>query len=477
MSKSKYGTLFENLIFFLVNTVATKFVGYILLPIYTAYMTTEQYGMADILISTNNLIYPIVMLGMGSAVIRYCMEEKQDRVLVFSSAAIVLGTMSIASMILIPIVKFFPGYKEYAVFVPLMAISLNCMSLASSLCKAVNKTKLVVQNNIVYGSVMLISAIVTLKVFHLGVYGYLCTYILANLASTVYLSVSVKVTRYFSLKYSRPQYVSQIRNLLRYGVPLVPNSLAAWVIQLSDRYMVAYWHGSAMNGLYAVAYKIPSIIRAVINVFIQAWQLSAIQEYEKEDSAKFYNSIYSIYCMLGYLLTAGMILMTRPLAMILFSREFYVAWKYVPLLLIASVLESQEAFFATFYLASGKTNKYFVSTGVGAVANIGFNVLLIPKYSATGASLATAISRLIVFIQRAVYAKKNMNIQVYMTKNILALVLLSVETILYTTEIIPQMWGTIGSIIIVIAMIVLFSKEIVGFMKLILKKVMKKENK
>jgi len=473
MNKSKYGTLFKNLIFFFVNTVATKLVGYILLPVYTAYMTTEQYGVADILISTNNLIYPIIMLGMGSAVIRYCMEEKQDRRLIFSSATIVFGTMSIASIILIPIVKCFPEYREYAIFVPLMAVSLNCMNLASSLCKAVDKTKLVVQNNIVYGSVMLFSAIVMLKVFRLGVYGYLYSYILANLASTLYLSITVRIKDYFSFKYEKKEYQFQIKTLLRYGVPLVPNSLAAWVIQLSDRYMVAYWHGNAMNGLYAVAYKIPSIIRAVIDVFIQAWQLSAIQEYDKKDSAEFYNSVYRMYCMLGYLLTAGMILMVRPLARLLFSSDFYIAWKYVPLLLIASVLESQEAFFSTFYLASGKTNKYFTSTVMGAVANIVFNILLIPSFSAVGASVATAISRLIVFVQRALYAKTNMNIQVRMFKNILALGLLCVETFLYTTELIPQTWGAIGATIIVLVMIGLFFKELLQFIDFIYKKIKK----
>lgn len=435
--KSNYKMLISNVLYFLICSIAVKLIGYILLPIFTSYMSTEEYGVADILMSTHNLVYPIFALGISGAVMRYCMDKESDARLIFTSGCIALSASTIVSFFMIPVIRLFPTYAPYAVLVPISVMLTNYLAMVSALCKGLDKTKLIVYQNIVYGIALLISAIVTVKFLGLGVTGYLLSYIIANVFSIMMLSVSINLKKYISFKYSGKEIGREIKKLLKYGIPLVPNSLAWWITQMSDRYMVTYWYGATTNGLYSVAYKIPSIINAGVNTFIQAWQLSAIHEFKEKNSEEFYNSIYKYYSAFCYLLTSIVMICGRLLAKILFAKDFYVAWVYVPLLLVAAAVGSQGSFFGTFYMADNRTKRYFMSSVIGAILNVVLNIMLIPKLSVLGATIATVASYFVVYIQRAIDITKTVEINIHLAKNLFAMAVLMAQAIVYSADMIP----------------------------------------
>ncbi|MEZ3433406.1 MAG: oligosaccharide flippase family protein [Lachnospiraceae bacterium] len=460
VQRNKYKMLFSNLFYFFICTVSVKIIGYILLPIFTSSMTTHEYGIADILMSTQNLIYPIIALGISGAVMRFAMDQESDVKLVFSSGIIILTLSTLISFLTIPVIRAFPVYAEFAVFVPIGVLLINYTNIISSLCKALNKTRIIVYQNVAYGICLLLSAIVFVKVLGLGVIGYLLSYLIAHVISIIILSGAVSIRSYISFSYKWREIKSEIKRILKYGVPLVPNSLAWWITQMSDRYMVTYWYGTTINGLYSVAYKIPSIINAGVNVFIQAWQLSAIHEYKEKNSSEFYNAIYKYYSAFCYILTACIVTCVQLLAAILFANDFYLAWRYVPLLLVAAAVGSQESFFGTFYLADNRTNRYFISSMIGAILNVILNLLLIPRFEVFGATIATLVSYFVIYIQRAFDIKKNIDINIHLFKNVASILILIMQSLIYCNSITTGFIRYSVCILSIITILILYFKEL-----------------
>src|SRR5699024_10273542 len=118
---------------------------------------------------------------------------------------------------------------------------------------------------------------------------YYWALILANFISIIFLLISTRSYLKIQLKYIK---IKTIKYLLLFSVPLIRNSLMWWLINASSRYFIRIFVGIASNGLFSVASKIPALISIVNQIFIQAWQLSAIEEYENKDSEKFYSDVF-----------------------------------------------------------------------------------------------------------------------------------------------------------------------------------------
>ena len=99
------------------------------------------------------------------------------------------------------------------------------------------------------------------------------------------------------------------RQMLRYCIPLIPTAIFWWIMGVSDRYMVKWFLGGAANGIYAVAYKIPTILTILATVFMDAWQLSAITESsgDRESHLQFYGKTWETFASAIFLGAGGII--------------------------------------------------------------------------------------------------------------------------------------------------------------------------
>ena len=85
------------------------------------------------------------------------------------------------------------------------------------------------------------------------------------------------------------------------------------ITNVSDRFFVTHYMGEAQNGIYSVAYKLPTIISVISAIFTQAWQLSAIGERESDDREQFYSNIFKSYQTIVFLAAGGILLLIKPL--------------------------------------------------------------------------------------------------------------------------------------------------------------------
>ena len=210
---------------------------------------------------------------------------------------------------------------------------------------------------------------------------------------------------------------------------MILNSISWWISNASDRYVVIYYCGIAVNGIYSVAYKIPAVLNVIGNIVGQAAGVSIVKNYDYEDKEGFFINTYRIYSMIITILCSLIILLTKFIAKYMFANEFYEAWKYVPFLLVSSGYGALSGHLGSVFSAKKEANKYAQSTLIGAAINIIVNFALVPFIGAMGAAIATCISYLIIWIIRVYHTRKFIKVRFSLVLDICPIVFLMVQSI------------------------------------------------
>ena len=225
----------------------------------------------------------------------------------------------------------------------------------------------------------------------------------ANLITTVLLIWKARLWRDV-----RPGPVRGLRRQMpRYCVPLIPTAIFWWIMGVSDRYMVKWFLGSDANGIYAVAYKIPTILTILAAVLLDAWQLSAIAESDGDRQARlrFFGRIWDAFASAVFLGAEGIIALSPLLIRLLAEEAYYDAWRYIPVLTLSMAAAAFSNFLGSVYVVTKRSAASFWTSLAGAGTNIVLNLWLIPRMGLQGAA-ATFASCLVVFLIRLVNARQ-----------------------------------------------------------------------
>ena len=418
-----------------IGNFASKLLSFLLVPFYTAILSTAEYGTADVLTTSVNLVLPIFSLMIYEAVMRFTLDENSDKKQVFS---IGLYTTIIGCVVVLTgaqFLRFFDSARSYVWQFVFYYMSLVIYNLVLQFVKGIEKISVYSIAGVINTFVYIGCNILFLLVFHWGIKGYLTAFIVGHTVSALYAFIAAKVYHYV-IRYGKVEF-ALLRKMVNYAAPMIPNAISWWVSNSSDKYILIYFWGVAVNGIYSVAYKIPSILTIGISIFIGAWQISAVDNFGSEESKKFYSDIYDKYESLLYIGAAFLIGVVQILAKCLFSNDFYFAWVYTPVLICASVFNSLASFYGSIYTSSKKTGMLFYSTLIGAGGNIVLNFLLIPSLGAMGAAIATMVSYIIVWVVRAIHSRKLFTFDLSIKRNIIIYLILGIEVVLISADINP----------------------------------------
>lgn len=219
--------------------------------------------------------------------------------------------------------------------------------------------------------------------------------------------------------------------------------------------------GLSVVGIYSVAYKIPTILSVLGTVISKAFTISAIKEIDTDDTDGFLGKSYSL---ISYVMTVGcavLILLNPFLSKLLFAKDFYIAWKFVPPLLIAFLMSAISGTCQSILTAINKTTIISFTAILGAFVNVILNIILIPLYEGYGAAVATMFSFFVCWIGRYLELKKYVKFKNKISKEIIAYSLVSIEMILAYEE---NKYIWMESLIVVL-IIVLYHKEEIYFIK------------
>lgn len=427
MSKNKYNTLMSNTLLISMGTFGSKILVFLMVRFYTGYLTPSDYSTADLITQTANLLFPLISVGIADGVFRFVMDENSDKRSVFTVGFRCITVGALAFFLIAPLLRLVEDFKGYVWLIVVYTLAACYHSLCVNFLRGVGKTGLFALQGIINTALVILFNIAFLAFFDMGITGYVLSVVLADTLSTVFLVVKERLWNEFTL---HPQK-GILKPMLKYSIPLIPTTVFWWITSVSDRYMVNEIIGSDANGLYAVAYKLPTILTLVSTMFMQAWQYSAVVEAkeDKTEHAKFFETVWRSFQAVMFLCGSGIIALTKPMMKVLTSSEFYGSWKYVPLLSVAMVFTAFTSFVGTVYTLNKNSMMSFLTAFIGAGSNIALNLILIPKIGVQGAAIATVASYMLVFAVRCVSIKRYIPFKLYIPHIIINTLILTVQSL------------------------------------------------
>lgn len=429
MSKqSKYKNLSMNTLLFTISSFGAKIISFLLVPIYTSVLSTKDYGNVDLVSTTVQLLIPIATLNIQDAVLRFSLDDKYEAEEVIGAGMkLILGSSSVLGVILLIVshyrlINIDKDYLLFLFFSFFFGVINNCFSMY---LKAKNKVKILTVSGLVNTFITCFLNILLLVVIRLGVTGYL----ISNVVGT---GIAITIMFFWGNIYKESKMSGStklLKAMILYSLPLVMNALAWWLNNASDRYILTFFCGTAINGIYAVSYKIPTILSTIQTIFYNAWSISAITEFDKDDRDGFIGNIYTIYSGISFIACSVIIMCNIFLARILYAKDFFDAWKFVPVLLTGTVFNGIALFEGCIFTAVKKTREVSNTTLVGAAINTVLNLLLIPFIGALGAAIATMVGYAIIWIVRTKRMLKIVAIKVNWSKQLTMMIALIVQSI------------------------------------------------
>lgn len=394
MNRGRY--LLKNMSLFTVSNIASKLMVFLLVPFYTNVLTESDYGIADVMQATLLLAVPLLSMNAGEAALRYGIEESGKRGSILRSGLRhVIRSAALVYIICIALILI-PVLSEYKLYFALFSVLFSCdafyefMLLYTQGCE---KVEIMIRGSISCTFITVVSNLLLLLVFHMGLYGYLISQMAAFLISAGIMFFRIRGFEALS----EPEDLLLRQEMTEYGRGMMLYSTASWANNALDRYFILFMLGSIQNGLYGVAYKIPAILMVFQRIFAQSFQMSATKSYKEEDAGKFFGELYELYNAVMLSGCAFILLILRPLAAFMFRKGFYEAWIMVPPLLISVIFGALEGYLGSICLAHKDGKSMGIATGTGAVVNIILNYFGIILFGTIGAAYATMISYFTMF--------------------------------------------------------------------------------
>ena len=409
MNRTKY--LIKNVGLLTLSSFSSKILVFLMVPLYTGVLSTQEYGEYDLVSTTIQLLIPILSLNINEAVMRFLMESKrQDEILSIGLKYVLIATLIMGIGLSVNIIlSVYAPIKNYSMLIFLYFFASVFYQYTVPAAKGMEKVlDISIAGTLATVCTVVLNVMLLLKL-KAGLRGFYVSYIFGQLTPATYLVLKTGICK--RLKIVTDKKLNN--DMVKYAAPMITNSLGWWVNNISDRYVVTAICGVAINGIYSVSYKIPTILTTIQQIFIQAWQISAIKESDKKDAATFYGHMIVILNCVTVIGCIMLIWTTKIIAHFLYAKDFFDAWRYVPFLLLSSVINSASGILGPILNADKNSLAMGRSAVVGAATNILLNIVLVRQMGAQGAAIATAISSYVIYRCRLIAVGDRIKIERY----------------------------------------------------------------
>ena len=407
---SKKTALMKNTIIIFCGKVCTQLISFFLLPLYTGYLATKDYGIVDLITTYVTLLVPIITLELEMSIFRYLVDsrgkDKEIKKLMSNNFYVLLIALSIFTLAYIIVTHFFKFDFRWLILIDIIICTLsgNFLQISRGMGRTIDYSI----SCIITGAFTIVSNIFLIAVLRLGAMGMIISMALANGLGALYLFVRLKLYKLINFKLVDKKL---IKEMYRYSIPLVPNGVSWWIVNVSDRTIISWVLGAGANGLYAVSNKFPTILSSLLGIFNLSWSESAALHINSPDRDEFFSDISNTVTKLFTSLGVGMIACMPFVFPLLINSKYNDAFNQIPILVLGAVFNVVICLYSAVYIAKKMTKQVATVSIIGAIVNILVNVLFIKYIGLYAASISTAISYFIMMIYRHIDLKKYINIK------------------------------------------------------------------
>ncbi|RDE22576.1 hypothetical protein DV711_08270 [Motiliproteus coralliicola] len=390
----------KNTPWYLLSSLTTKAMGFILLPIFTAYLSVEEFGTLSTLESLGRILPIFISIYLDSAFNRFYYTERnisENKVRsLFSSHFWFISFWGIAVCLLT--LALFPYLTSDLPSVTLATFSvvvftqlLNQLAIMVTLIWSAN---LLAKRLAIFQILMsLIALFITIYLLVVEHYGWEARiYALGGMALFQFL-----VLLYFAIKNKWLSFhidFTILSRSLKFSLPLVPNIAAGWIAMFSDRIILAHFGKLGEVGVYSIAAQV-AMLMYVVNDAITKVQgpiaMSGLVDDKTEAKKNMSNFViaYLAFCIAFYL---SLVLFSKELLFYFTTVDYFEAYLLVPILGAVYIFSGIYRVFTNIVSFHNKTWIISVAAFIQAIVNVAFNFIFIPDFGMYAAAYSTLFS-------------------------------------------------------------------------------------
>lgn len=406
---NKYKSVVTNILYIAIGTLGSKLIYVLMLPLYTRWLATYEFGAADTITTYTDVFITIIFLNISDAIFVYPktapLHKKAEY---FSSGLFFMLCMSIVAVILLSstylledVINKENVFFKYKWIILLLMISRYCQYYTQSFVRSLDLLGLYSFVGVLLTFLIALFSFILIPFYHF--YGYVLAIILAQLFTAFYTSWKAKLYKYFFFYAIRKEPLIE---LLRYSIPLAPNSIMWWLISGLNRPVMEAKLGLAAVGIYAVASKISGVVNTVSSVVNLAWCNSVLDEYGKEGFEQFYNNYLRVMASIYFFCCFFLIIFSKLIVSIFLTAEYFDSVRYIPLLSIGLVCSGLGSTVGTIYAAVKQSKYFFYSSLWGGAISLLTIYPCISYWGLMGVCISLFLSFVTVFLSRWIYARK-----------------------------------------------------------------------
>lgn len=425
MSDSK--SLLKNTFIYSIGTFGSKALVFLLLPLYSYYLSTDEFGLYDLFISAISFFIPVLTLQTSESVYRWLIDSSLSSD--YKSKIITNGLAITLFSSLVFVVLFSVFYYFYNISYPIAFLFLLLTSSFAQffqfLLRGLHDNKLFSIVGLVNTLFILVLNILFLVKIKMGIEGLFLATIIANIISTGVVFIKKHLYRYISF---RLVDIDLIKSFLLYSLPLVPNTISWWLINIGNKFIIARYLTLGDNGIYAVSTRLSSLVFVLNSIFMLAWQDHTLKAGNSEKDIKFRSNIFNGFVSFELSVITLLIGLTPLIIKYIISGDYFDAWMFTPFLYLGALFSALSGYVGLGFQREKKTNMEFYTTLVGGVVNIIISVLLIKYIGLYATAIGTFIGFVVTFIVRKIKTDKFYKINIEHIK-VALLMALSIEMI------------------------------------------------
>lgn len=409
MSRQK--DLAKNTAILTVGKVCTQCISFFLLPLYTAILSAEDYGTFDLFVTYATLLLPLINWQLDQGLFRFMLDyrgNKDEQKKLFSTLLLSSTAQNIIYVILFICIE--PFLKiENAYFLLLYVVLQVYNALFLQFVRGLGYSIKYTIASFISASATTVLNVIALVFLRMGLQGLFVSTLTAQLLTLIYLVVSSRSWEYFSLKNAR---IGTFKKVGTYSIPLIPNNLAWWVVNASDRTIISHVLGTAANGIYSVANKFPNIFINFYNILNLSWTETVSLHYNDEDRDEFLTDTMTSLVKLFVAACLGIVACMPFVFPIMVNAKYNAAYNQILILMYAMLFRVLVGLYSCVYVAQKNAKKIAYTSISAAIINITVDLILINKIQVFAASLSTLVAFLSMFIVRYIDVNKTVHMRI-----------------------------------------------------------------
>ncbi len=382
-----------------IGNIGSKIITFLMVPLYTHFIAPDDFGYYDLCFTVCMLLIPFVTLQLRDGAFRFlldCDDDTQRQRIVTFVSRTMLTTITVS--VLVAIAMSLVTSVQYLGYVLGLLIAMSLQEVYSQVFRGLGNNRAFVTVGIL--SALGIGAFSVLFVVKMGmgIRGIFLANIVARVLALVLVEAKVRlITRHTRWHINSRELR---RDILRYTLPLLPGSLCWWLTGSSDRLFITHYLGLDINGVYAVAIRFTGIINTLAIIFYQAWQETAILQYNSPDRDRFFSKMFNSYIFLLAIIFVGYVFLLKVNYGWLVDEQYGESLNFIYPLALSSVIFALAAFFDMGYQCAKDTKRTLPAIVLAAVVNVALNFALIKPLGVYGVIVTLLVTNLVLVIYR-----------------------------------------------------------------------------